>query len=63
MNDHIIREYFTVKRVNPYILSICIDAVLNMIRHEGVANILEETYFNCIDFDKMMKKYEKYLQY
>jgi hypothetical protein len=63
VKDHTIREDFTVKRVNPYIFSICIDAALNIMRHEGVTNISEETHLNCMDFDGMMKKYGQYLQY
>ncbi|MDR1208100.1 MAG: hypothetical protein LBJ89_01980 [Holosporales bacterium] len=54
VKNHTTREDFTVKRVNPYIFSICIDAALNIMRHEGITNISEKTYSNYMDFDGMM---------
>jgi predicted transposase YbfD/YdcC len=62
VKDHTMREDFTVKRVNPYIFSMCIDASLNIMRHKGTTNISQETFINCMDFEGMLKKYSGYLQ-
>jgi predicted transposase YbfD/YdcC len=63
VKDQTIREDCSVKRVNPYIFSMCIDAVLNIMRLEGVTNISEETFINCMDLDGMVEKYGKYMEY
>jgi hypothetical protein len=63
VKDHTLREDFTVKRVNPYIFSMCIDAALNIMRRKGVTNISKETFINCMDFEGMKEKYEEYFQY
>jgi predicted transposase YbfD/YdcC len=63
VKDHTMREDFTVKRKNPYNFSMCIDAALNIMRHEGATNISGEIFINCMDFEAMVKKYGQYLQY
>jgi hypothetical protein len=31
-------------------------------RHKGVINISEEIHLNCMNFDRMMERYNEYLQ-
>ena len=53
IKDTTFKEDRTVKRVNPYIYSTCIDIALNIMRSIKAANIRSTVYKNALDFNMM----------
>jgi predicted transposase YbfD/YdcC len=61
VKDHVLKEDFSPKRVNPFTFSICADFGLNIMRSNGDANIKKAIYRNSLDFLKTYNRYRKFL--
>jgi predicted transposase YbfD/YdcC len=61
VKDQTFKEDFSVKRVNPFIFSLCIDLSLNMMRSNDERNIRKALFRNSINFSNTCANYTRLL--